>query len=124
MTTPKFILIISRDRILQHTRKLILEHHGYRVFDVHTDDEAIKAVESHASYSLVLLCHSVPERSRLFLVNKLKELQPKLPILMLYNSYDPTEAKVDGSLHSLDSPTALLDMIAWLTQDARSAKAS
>jgi DNA-binding response OmpR family regulator len=124
MTAPKFILIISRDRILQHTRRLILERHGYRVFDVQTDDEAIKAVEAYASYSLVLLCHSVPERSRLFLVNKLKELQPALPILMLYNSYDPTEAEVDASLHSLDSPAALLNMIALLTQSARSAKAS
>lgn len=119
----KSILIISRDRVLQHTRRLILERSGYRVFDVRTDDEAIKAVEAYASYSLVLLCHSVPERDRLFIVSRLKELQPTLPILMLYNSYDPTEAKVDGSLHSLDSPTALLDMIAFLTQDATSAKA-
>jgi DNA-binding response OmpR family regulator len=124
MTAPKFILIISRDRILQHTRRLILEHHGYRVFDVHTDDEAINAVEAYASFSLVLLCHSVPEKSRLFLVGKLKGLQPTLPVLMLYNSYDPTEAKVDGSLHSQDSPAALLDMIAALTQETRSARAS
>jgi DNA-binding response OmpR family regulator len=124
MMAQKFILIISRDRILQHTRRLILERHGYRVFDVHTDDEAINAVAASAAYSLVLLCHSVPEKSRLLLVDKIKELQPSLPILMLYNSYDPTEAKVDGSLHSLDSPAALLDMIAVLTQETRSTRAS
>jgi len=42
---------------------------------------------------------------------------------MLYNSYDITQAKVDGSLHSLDSPAELLEMIALLTQDAKSANA-
>ena len=121
--TIKSILIISRDKVLQHTRTLILERSGYHVSAVSSDDEAVKAVEFSTSYSLVLLCHSVPEKSRLFLVNKLKELQPTLPILMLYNSYDPTEAKVDGSLHSLDSPEALLKMIALLTQQTRSANA-
>ena len=123
MTVPRSILIISRDRVLQHTRKLILEHSGYHVTDVHSDDEAIKAVESSVSYILALLCHTVPERGRLFLVARLKELQPKLPILMLYNGYDLTEAKVDGSVQSLESPDALLEMIALLTQDARSAYA-
>jgi DNA-binding response OmpR family regulator len=124
MTVPKSILIISRDRVLQQTRKLILEHSGYHVSDVHSDEEAIKAVESSIPYMLVLLCHTVPERSRLFLVGRIRELQPKLPILMLYNSYDLTQAKVDGSLHSLDSPTELLDMIVFLTGKARSVKAS
>jgi CheY-like chemotaxis protein len=121
MTTTKSILIISRDRVLQHTRRLIFEHAGYHVSSAHTEDEAIRFVES-SSFSLVLLCHTVPEKSRLFLVGKLKELRPTLPILMLYNSYDITEAKVDGSLHSLDPPTALLNMIGFLTQEAMSAE--
>jgi DNA-binding response OmpR family regulator len=123
MATTKSVLIISRDRVLQHTRRLILERAGYHVSSAHTKDEAIRFVESSKSYSLVLLCHTVPEKSRLFLVGKLKELQPTLPILMLYHSYDPTLAKVDGSLHSLDSPTALLNMIGFLTQENRSAEA-
>lgn len=42
---------------------------------------------------------------------------PKLPILILYNGYDPTEAKVDGSLHSLDRPEAMLDMISFVTSN-------
>jgi hypothetical protein len=46
-----------------------------------------------------------------FLVTRIKELKPKLPILMLYNGYDPTEAKVDGSLHSLETPESMLKMI-------------
>jgi len=36
---------------------------------------------------------------------------------MLYNGYDPTQAKVDGSLHSLESPEAMLNMIGFMTSD-------
>jgi DNA-binding response OmpR family regulator len=124
MTAPKSILIISRDKALRNTRTFILERAGYHVSSACTDDEAVRFVEASNAYSLVLLCHSVPEKSRLFLVDILKELQPSLPILMLYNSYDPTEAKVDGILHSLDSPTALLNMIGFFTQEVRLAEAS
>ena len=36
---------------------------------------------------------------------------------MLYNGYDPTIAKVDGSLHSLETPEAMLDMIGFMTMN-------
>ena len=121
MKTTKSILIVSRDKVLQTTRRLVLEHSGYRVSSAHSDAEAIQFVKGPDSYSLVLLCHSVPEISRLFLVETLKILQPTLPILMLYNSYDPTMAKVDSSMHSLESPVALLEVIGRLTQPAQSA---
>jgi CheY-like chemotaxis protein len=123
MKATKSILIISRDKILQNTRRLVLEHAGYCVSSAHTDLEAIQFVEGPDSYSLVLLCHSVPESSRLFLVGTLKALQPTLPILMLYNSYDPTMAKVDCSVHSLESPATLLDEIGLLAQRTGYARA-
>jgi CheY-like chemotaxis protein len=111
----KSILTISRNEPLQHVRTLVLEHAGYRVSAARSDKEAIDFVETDKSISLVLLCHSVPEASRVFLATRIRELQPKLPVLMLYNGYDPTEAKVDGSLHNLDTPEALLDMIGFMT---------
>lgn len=115
MKKTKSILIVSRDNLLQSTRRLVLENAGYTVFSAHTEAEAIQFVEGPDIYSLVLLCHSMPEIRRLFLVEKLKMLQPTLPILMLYNSYDPTMAKVDRSIHSLESPEALLEAIGRLT---------
>jgi hypothetical protein len=69
------------------------------------------------------MCHSVPESSRVLLVNKIKALNPKLPILMLYNGYDPTVAKVDGSLHSLETPEAMLDMIGFMTKNVGNSSA-
>ncbi len=111
----KSILTISRDQQLQHIRTLVLQHAGYKVSAALNDKEAIHFVETEKSINLVLLCHSVPEASRVFLATRIKELQPTLPILMLYNGYDPTNAKVDGSLHSLETPDAMLNMIGFMT---------
>jgi DNA-binding NtrC family response regulator len=117
MTTPTSILTISRDRPLQNTRTIILERAGYNVSAALNDKDALGFVEAPNTIDLVLMCHSVPEASRVFLVTRIKELKPKLPILMLYNGYDPTEAKVDGSLHSLETPESMLKMIGFMTKN-------
>jgi CheY-like chemotaxis protein len=113
----KSILTISRNQQLQHVRTLVLQQAGYSVSAALSDKEAINFVETEKLINLVLLCHSVPEASRVFLVTRIKELQPRLPILMLYNGYDPTNAKVDGSLHNLETPDAMLDMIGFMTSN-------
>lgn len=114
---PTSILTISRNRELQMLRTQILERAGYRVSAAISDADAMGFIESDPlSFKLVLLCHSVPEKSRVSIVSRIKELNRKLPVLMLYNGYDPTAAKVDGSLHNLESPEVWLDMIHFLTQ--------
>ena len=116
-TTASSILTVSRDRVLQETRTLILERAGYSVSAALNDKDAVGFIEAPNDIRLVLLCHSVPEASRKLLVTRIKELKPKLPILMLYNGYDPTDAKVDGSLHSFETPEAMLDMIGFMTRN-------
>ena len=96
---------------------MVLERAGYKVSAALNDKDAVCFVEAPNSISLVLMCHSVPEASRISLVTRIKELKPKLPILMLYNGYDPTDAKVDGSLHSLETPEAMLNMIGFMTRN-------
>jgi CheY-like chemotaxis protein len=118
MDSSKSILTVSRNQMLQDTRTMILEREGYKVSAAANDKEAIGFVESDKSIRLVLLCHSVPESSRILLVNEIKALRPTLPILMLYNGYNPTQAKVDGSLHSLDNPESMLQMIGFMTREA------
>jgi CheY-like chemotaxis protein len=117
MTALKSILTISRDQPLQSTRTFILERAGYSVSAALNDNDAVAFVAEPNNLCLVLMCHSVPEASRVLLVNKIKALNPSLPILMLYNGYDPTLAKVDGSLHSLETPDAMLDMIGFMTKN-------
>lgn len=115
MSTSKSILTIGRDASLQNIRTMVLQHAGYQVSAALNDKEAVDFVAAPNTLRLVLMCHSVPEASRVLLVNRIKALKPKLPILMLFNGYDPTEAKVDGSLHSLETPEAMLDMIGFMT---------
>jgi hypothetical protein len=67
------------------------------------------------TFELILLCHSVPEASRVLLVALAKKLFPALPILMLYNGYEHTEAPVDGAIHNLDSPASVISMVKFLT---------
>ena len=61
--------------------------------------------------NLMLMCHTVPEASRVALCKALKAKRPESPILMLYNGYDPTLAEVDGRLENLHSPEAFLDVV-------------
>jgi DNA-binding NtrC family response regulator len=117
MSTRTSILTISRDQPLQNTRTIILERAGYAVSAALNDKDALDFIEAPNAIDLVLMCHSVPEVSRVFLVTRIKKLKPKLPILLLYNGYDPTAAKVDGSLHSLETPEAMLNMIGFMTRN-------
>ncbi|HEY2912070.1 MAG TPA: response regulator [Candidatus Angelobacter sp.] len=113
--TQKSILTISRNTPLQEIRTLVLRKAGFHVASVRNDEEALGFLERPNSFSLVLMCHSVPELSRQTIVTRSKKLNSKLPVLMLYNGYDPTTAPVDGSIHNLDSPEAMLEMIRFLT---------
>ena len=110
------ILTISRNESLQNTRALVLEQAGYHVVTALSDKDALGLMGVPNSFSLVLLCHSVPETSRVFLMTEIKTQNPNLPILMLYNGYESTRARVDGSIHNLDSPERLVEMIGFLTK--------
>ena len=109
----KTVITISRDEPLQMTRTVLLRRAGYSVVALTTDAQVMQylALDGRPSVNLILLCHSVPETSRVPLCEALKKHIPKAPILMLYNGYDPTAAKVDGTLENLHSPEALLDTV-------------
>ncbi len=73
------ILSIARYEGLQKTRTLILSRAGYDVCEAITDQEAIRFLDSSITFDLVLICHSVPEPSRLLLAAKVKASHPGLP---------------------------------------------
>jgi len=113
---PPTVLTISRDSPLQETRTLILEKEGYTVFALGFDAEVHRFLDQQPQphIDLTLMCHSVPEASRITLCDALKLRHPETPILMLYNGYDPTTAKVDGRLENLHSPQAFVQTIRLL----------
>jgi CheY-like chemotaxis protein len=112
----KTVITISRNEPLQATRTALLNHAGYFVVALTSDADVMKylSLEGRASINLILLCHSVPEASRISLCKALKQAIPNAPILMLYNDYDPTAAEVDGRIENLISPESLLDTVQLL----------
>ena len=116
MSYPKIVLTISRDGALQATRTALLHQAGYSVIPLGNDADVMKflAAPGLPFVNLVLMCHSVPEPSRIALCKALKAKRPESPILMLYNGYDPTTAEVDGRLENVHSPEAFLDVVQLL----------
>src|SRR2546421_1633054 len=116
MGYPKLVVTISRNGPLQATRTALLHHAGYSVIPLGNDADVMKflATRGLPFVNLILMCHSVPEPSRVALCKALKARRPESPILMLYNGYDPTLAEVDGRLENLHSPEAFLDVVALL----------
>lgn len=122
MDSPKKTLItISRDGPLQSSRTLLLQNAGYSVIALGTDASVRAFLKSpdETVINLVLLCHSVPEASRVTLCQAIKARHPKTPILMLYNGYDPTAAAVDGRLENTYEPEALIDTLQLLLSPNR-----
>ena len=112
----KTVITISRNGPLQMTRTALLNRAGYSVVALTSDAEvmAYLALKERPAINLILMCHSVPETSRVSLCHAIKENIPNAPILMLYNGYDPTLAEVDGRLENVESPQALLDTVQLL----------
>lgn len=115
------LVTISRDEPLQATRTLLLRQVGYSVIPLGTDASVHAFLQSpnQPAINLVLLCHSVPETSRVTLCRAFKARHPKTPVLMLYNGYDPTSAAVDGRLENTLEPQALIDTVQLLLSPNR-----
>jgi CheY-like chemotaxis protein len=116
MSPAKMIVTISRDPVLQASRTLLLEHAGYAVTALSSDlsVHTFLGGSSQPALSLVLMCHSVPEKSRVLLCKAIKGRYPRLPILMLYNGYDPTAALVDGRIENMHDPESLVRVLDML----------
>jgi DNA-binding NarL/FixJ family response regulator len=116
MQPLKTVVTISRDAPLQMTRTFLLQEAGYEVIALASDDSAREFLRlpHQAQPNLVLMCHTVPESSRVALSSAIKWRFPSTPILMLYNGYDPTVAEVDGGLENVRDPQALLDTVQLL----------
>ena len=123
MSYPKIVVAISRDGPLQATRTALLQKAGYSVIALRTDADVMRflATPGLPFVNLILMCHTVPEPSRVALCKEFKAKRPESPILMLYNGYDPTLAEVDGRLENLHSPKALLDVVQLLVSNQQPA---
>jgi len=123
MQSPKKILTVSHDLELQGARSLVLERANYSVAQATTAEDALRQFSS-VVFDLVLICHSVPEASRVEIAASMKARSPHIPVLLLYNSFDRSAALVDAALMNLGTPESLLSIVDLLFARAAQAGSS
>jgi CheY-like chemotaxis protein len=112
----KVILCVDDEGLGLSVRKMLLESQGYRVLTADNGADAL-VLSSSESLDLVILDYSMPAMSGDVVAEKIKELRPDLPILMLSAYVDlPSEtlALVDKSITKGEPPRVLLEAVAQL----------
>ncbi len=117
----KSILCVDDEAIGLSVRKMLLESRGYRVFVAETGADALVLFSSE-DLDLVILDYLMRGMNGDIVAQRMKELRPELPIIMLSAYVDlPSEtlALVDKSVTKGEPPTVLLEAIAELLGDRR-----
>ena len=110
----KSILCVDDEGSGLSVRKAVLESQGYRVFAAENGRDALALFSSQA-IDLVVLDYAMPEMHGGMVAERMKELRPAVPILLLSAYLDlPREALafVDKTVTKGESPTVVLGAIA------------
>ena len=115
----KTLLCVDDEVIGLHARKLVLERHGYHVLTAHDGEAGLSAFEKN-QIDAVVLDYQMPGMTGGVVATAMKRTKPEVPIILLsaYLSLPKHEAsKVDAFLMKGESPQALLQKIAELTDN-------
>jgi DNA-binding response OmpR family regulator len=82
LTNQQVVLCVDDDPAILQLRSLILRQRGYQVLCANNSDDAIAVFISNP-VNLVITDHLLPGHSGSDLSRKLKELKPKVPILLI-----------------------------------------
>ncbi len=116
INNSKVILCVDDEAVGLWVRKMLLESRGYRVLTAESGADALVLFSSEI-LDLVILDYSMPGMNGDVVAERMKELRPDLPILMLSAYVDlPSEtlALVDKSITKGEPPPVLLDAISQL----------
>src|SRR6266536_2015846 len=107
------ILCVDDEAIGLSARKILLESQGYRVLTAENGPDAL-VLFSTENVEAVILDYSMPGMNGDVVAERMKELRPDLPIIMLSAYVDlpsATLALVDRSITKGDPPPVLLEAI-------------
>ena len=94
--------------MLLHSRRLVLEHAGFRVESCHADEALAKLRENRDQFDGALLGQSIAVDDRLALAQEMREIAPDLAIIVLYFPEDRFDASVcDAVVETLSEPQVL-----------------
>ena len=102
---------VGYDQALMRTRSLVLRDAGFSVDEAYSLSDALTLTEFvHA----LLICHTLPETSRILLIAAVRENRGLMPIfcVRLLRSETPCEALPDGCIEVESDPLAILDAVA------------
>jgi CheY-like chemotaxis protein len=112
----EFILCVDDETTGLSVRKMILESQGYRVVTAESGPDGL-AIFSAEPIDLVVLDYKMPGMNGDVVAERMKQLKPSIPILLLSAYVDlPSEtlALVDRYLTKGESPLIMLQAVAEL----------
>jgi DNA-binding NtrC family response regulator len=105
MPTPT-ILVVDDDKLIRWSVSVILGNAGYRVQKAGTGAEGLAAVQDHPP-DLVLLDIALPDLDGFTVLEKMHQLRPELPVLMMTadaTSETARQARRLGACGQLEKP--------------------
>jgi len=103
------LLSIGADPSVLATRSDVLKRAGYLVSTASSEISA-RQVMKEAGFDLVVVCHSLTLADRRKVIQAAQESARRPKIIAIHR--EEREAAADASVHSLDGPDRLLEVIA------------
>jgi CheY-like chemotaxis protein len=117
MVRPCFLVIDREYSASISTRKLVIETAKLNVITSYSAKEAIETFEAFPAIAGIVLDAGVRDMSCCELTNKVKEMNPKIPVIVISS---PMTHECEGADHILETfePARLLDLLRTLVPEA------
>lgn len=76
------ILLVDDDPLIRTTMSMLLEDLGHEAIEVDSGQQALQTLAEDKAIDLVITDHAMPSMTGLQLINKIKQTQPTLPIVL------------------------------------------
>ncbi len=112
---PALILCIDDDDIVLRVRKLLLGSEGYNVLTANSGEEGLELFKRNP-VDLVIADHFLSGKTGTEIAREMKELKPKVPILIFSAAYEKIDGLefADGFLLKGEPADVMVDTIAHL----------
>jgi len=115
------ILVIDDEPVVLNSCRKVLEEDGFDVYLVPSADEALKAMKKEV-FDLLLVDVKMPKHDGIYLIQKVKEKWPDVPIIVM-SGYPTPDTITDGAKMGADAfiakpftPDELLETIRQVIQ--------
>jgi CheY-like chemotaxis protein len=122
---PAVVLCVAAEQLSLSVRGLVLQSDGYEVLSASTLEDALRLTGSRNP--AVIVCEQpFGKLSGIQLAETLKQLNPKIPILLMTEVMDsvPQTMAVDAIMTKIDGPEAFLRNVSALLDHSKSTQAA